>query len=278
MYTFIKGMSIMNKFKMICLDIDGTLLNSKHEITEEVRNTINIIANEKNIPVILVSARMPKGITFLQKELGIEEPIICYSGALILDKDNTVLAKEFISISNIEEIYKLVSSNNIHMSLYKDDEWYIEKMDYWAKQESEITNIIPKITDFKELIELWKKEGQGPNKILCMSKHEEINFLKEKIKLNDLNIYPSKPTYLEIMPSKASKTSAINCLQKKFNVDKGEIITMGDNYNDTDMLEYAGIGIAMGNAPEDVKKHANCVTLTNDENGVAEALKKYILI
>ena len=267
----------MNNFKMICLDIDGTLLNSKHEISKEVKDAINVAANKRNIPVILVSARMPKGITFLQKELGIEQPIICYSGALILDKDNKTLSKEVIDVFNLEEIYKLACENNIHVSLYKDDEWYIEELDYWAKQESEITNIIPTVTDFKELIEIWKNEGTGPNKILCMAEHDKITLLKEGTKTIDLNIYPSKPTYLEIMPAKASKTSAINVLQKKFNIDKSEIIAMGDNYNDIDMLEYAGLGIAMGNAPEDVKKHGDYVTLTNDEDGVAAALKKYVI-
>jgi len=267
----------MNNFKMVCLDIDGTLLTSNHKISGKVKDAINIVANEKKISVILVSARMPKGITFLQKELGIEQPIICYSGALILDKDNKILSKEFIDVFNLEEIYKLVKDNNIHMSLYKDDEWYIEEMDYWANQESEITNIIPKITDYNKLIESWKTEGTGPNKILCMANPDKIIFLKENIKASDLNIYPSKPTYLEIMPTNASKTSAINCLQKKFAINKDEIIAMGDNYNDIDMLEYAGLGIAMGNAPDDVKKHADDVTLTNDEDGVAEALKKYVI-
>ncbi|PRR80792.1 Cof-type HAD-IIB family hydrolase [Clostridium vincentii] len=249
----------MNNIKMICLDIDGTLLNSSHKISEKVKNVINIVANGKNIPVILVSARMPKGIRFLQKELGIDQPIICYSGALVLDKDDKMLSKEFIDVFNVEEIYKLVKDNNIHISIYKDNEWYIEEMEYWSNQESEITNIIPKIADFNELIELWKKEGTGPNKILCMSTPDKINFLKDNLKASDLNIYPSKPAYLEIMPTKASKTSAINCLQKKFNVDKSEII-------------------AMGNAPDDVKKYANDVTLTNDEDGVAEALEKYIIL
>ena len=80
------------------------------------------------------------------------------------------------------------------------------------------------------------------------------------------------------MPANASKTSAINVLQKKFNVKQSEIIAMGDYYNDIDMLEYAGLGIAMGNAPEEVKKHGNDVTLTNDEDGVAVALEKYVVL
>ncbi|GIM29297.1 hypothetical protein CPJCM30710_19630 [Clostridium polyendosporum] len=268
----------MNNFKMICLDIDGTLLNSNHKISPKVKETIKIVANEKQIPVILVSARMPKGIAFLQKELEIEQPIICYSGALILDKNGEMLSKESISVSSFEEIYKLVHDFNIHISLYKDDEWYVEEMDEWAKQESEITNITPIIMNFKELIELWRKEGTGPNKILIMANPNEIDMLKENIKYNNLNIYPSKTTYLEIMPIEASKTSAISSLQKIFNIEKSEIIAMGDNYNDIDMIEYAGLGIAMGNAPEDVKKHANDVTLTNDEDGVAEAIKKYVIL
>jgi Cof subfamily protein (haloacid dehalogenase superfamily) len=267
----------MNNFKMICLDIDGTLLNSKHEISKKVKSAINTVANEKGIPVILVSARMPKGITFLQEELEINQPIICYSGALILDKDNNILSKEIIKASDLKEIYKLASEQNIHISLYKDNEWYIEEMDYWAKQESEITNIIPTVMNFKELIEAWEKEETGPNKILCMAEPDKIILLKEGTKDIKLNIYPSKPTYLEIMPSNASKTSAISVLQKKFNVKQSEVIAMGDNYNDIDMLEYAGIGIAMGNAPEEVKRHGNHVTLTNDEDGVSIALEEYVI-
>lgn len=267
----------MNKFKMICLDIDGTLLNSNHKITEKVKDTIKKITNEKQIHVILVSARMPKGILFLQKELEIEQPIICYSGALILDKEKNILSKQAIDIFNLQEIYKFANKLKVHVSLYKDDEWYIEELDEWAKQESEITNIIPSIVNFGELIESWKQEGTGPNKILCMARANEINILKENIKCESLNVYPSKPTYLEIMSGKASKTSAINCLRKNFNIERSEIIAIGDNYNDIDMIKYAGVGIAMGNSPDDVKKHANDVTLTNDKDGVAEAIKKYIL-
>lgn len=267
----------MSNFKMVCLDIDGTLLNSNHKISKKTKDIIKIVANEKQIPVILVSARMPKGIMYLQKELEIKQPIICYSGALVLDKDGKIISKEVINASSFEEIYKFVHNLNIHISVYKDDEWYVEDMDEWAKQEGEITKITPIVIDFSKLIKSWKEEGAGPNKVLCMANPNEINILKENIKGDNLNIYPSKPTYLEIMPIKASKTSAINFLQKKFDIEKSDIISMGDNYNDIDMIEYAGLGIAMGNAPDDVKKHANEVTLTNDEDGVAEAIKKYVL-
>ncbi len=270
----------MNKIKMICLDIDGTLLNSQHKISQKTNDIIRVAANEKQIPVILVSARMPKGILFLQKELNIRQPIICYSGALVIDAKANILSSSGIAILDVTQVYSFVKELNVHMSLYKDDEWYIEELDEWAKQESEITNITPNITSFTDLLNTWENENSGPNKILCMGKPNDIKLLNAKIKSvhsSDLNVYPSKPTYLEIMPNNASKTSAIEILMQKLNIQRSEIIAIGDNYNDIDMIEFAGIGIAMGNAPDKVKQYADDITFSNDEDGVAQAIKKYII-
>ncbi|HEY5587468.1 MAG TPA: Cof-type HAD-IIB family hydrolase [Candidatus Paceibacterota bacterium] len=270
----------MNKFKMICLDIDGTLLNSEHEISQKTKEVIGIATNEKQIPVILVSARMPKGIVYLQKELNIKQPIICYSGALVMDEKASILSNCGIEISDVRLVYKFVKEIGVHISLYKDDEWYVEEKDKWAKQESEITNISPNIVNMNDLFNVWEKDCVGPNKILCMGEHNEIKLLDALIKSfhsNNLNIYPSKPTYLEIMPNSVSKTSAIELLLEKFNIKKEETIAIGDNFNDIDMIEFAGLGIAMGNSPDAVKKYADEITFTNDEDGVAEAIKKYIL-
>jgi Cof subfamily protein (haloacid dehalogenase superfamily) len=270
----------MSNFKMVCLDIDGTLLNSKHQITAKTKEVLKVVAKVKNIPVVLVSARMPKGIIFLQEELEICEPIICYSGSLILDKKRNGLSSQSIDTDSAKKLHKLVKDTKVHMSLYKDDEWYIEEMDEWAKQESEITNIIPNVVNFNSLFDAWHEAKVGPNKILCMSKPDNILALNSAVNSNhaeNLNIYPSKPTYLEIMSKKASKTSAIDFLCKKLNIDNSEVIAMGDNYNDMDMLQFAGMGIAMGNAPDKVKAIANEITFTNDEDGVAVAIEKYVL-
>lgn len=270
----------MRNFKMVCLDIDGTLLNSRHEISKRTKNIIKIISKEENITVILVSARMPKGILPFHKELGIIEPIICYSGSLIIDEKREVLTTKEIEIEDIKNIYNTAKDENIHISLYRDNEWFVEEIDEWVRQESEITKIIPTIINFQELIEVWRKEKKGANKILSMSDMGNISRLADKLKgekFEGLNIYPSKTTYLEIMTKKASKTSAIEFLCNKLNIEKEEVIAIGDNYNDMDMLQYAGVGIAMGNAPDIVKEKADDITATNDEDGVAKALEKYFL-
>lgn len=269
----------MSKYKMVCLDIDGTLLNSKYEITQNTKEVIGQVANAEKIPVVLVSARMPKGIFFLQQELNITHPIICYSGALICDNSN-IFYSIFIPPSDVKPIYKLAKEMGIHLSLYKDDEWYVEEMEQWAKQEGEITKNTANISDFADLLNSWEKDNTGPNKLLCMAEPESIESFQTKIMTHYsdiLNIYKSKTTYLEITSNKAMKISAIELLCQKYNIGKSEVIAIGDNYNDINMLEFAGLGIAMGNAPEDVKKCAKAITCTNDEDGVAEALRRYIL-
>jgi len=268
----------MNRYKMLCLDIDGTLLNSEHQITEQTKIAIHKLKIEQNIPVILVSARMPQGIFFLAQELKICAPIICYSGALIIDQYKNVLLNHYIAVSYIKKLYYIVKKYSICISLYKDDEWYSEEKDKWVEQEQVITNITSSIRDYQELFTDWKKEGC--NKILCMGEEKQIASLKyELINIfhEDLNIYLSKPTYLEIMPKNSSKISAITVLLKKYHIDRTELMAIGDNYNDVTMIEYAGLGIAMGNAPEEVKSYASRITTSNDEEGVACAINTYLL-
>lgn len=267
----------MSVYKMICLDIDGTLLNSKHKITQPVKDSIQKVVAEKNIPIILVSARMPKGIIFLQKELGIAFPIISYSGALILDQKQNILHQEILPSTDVQSIYAAAKKLQAHLSIYKEDTWYIEKNDVWSKQESDITGIRPEIQPFAKLLTQWNSQKTGPNKLLCMAAPEIIQALKNSLATKSITSYCSKPTYLEIVPSSASKTNAIKYLANIGSIATKEIMTIGDNYNDIDMLESAGLGIAMGNAPDAVKIHAAAITASNDNDGVAAAIGKYCL-
>jgi hypothetical protein len=267
----------MSAYKMICLDIDGTLLNSKHKITLPVKNSIQKAAAEKNIPVILVSARMPKGIIFLQKELGIQFPIISYSGALILDQKQNILHQEVLSLDDVQSIYASAKKLQAHLSIYKENTWYIEKNDVWSKQESDITGIRPEIQPFDKLLTQWSNQKTGPNKLLFMADPKIIQTLKNLFSAKSITSYCSKPTYLEIVPNCASKTNAIKYLANIQSIATKEIITIGDNYNDIDMLESAGLGIAMDNAPDAVKSHADTITASNDNDGVAAAIEKYCL-
>jgi Cof subfamily protein (haloacid dehalogenase superfamily) len=261
-------------FKMLFLDIDGTLLNSNHQISSETKHAIRSLP--KDFPVVLVSARMPKGITFLYKELGLKTPIICYSGALVMDMAYQPILNKTLTLQQMKMIYQQAGKRNVHIGFYKDDDWYVEDLDDWVIQEEKIAKTSPAIIDFSTLFH----GHNGANKVLCMGNAAEIEDLEFTLKntcSEHLTIYRSKPEYLEIMHHTVTKTSAIQFLLENFNIQKGEIIAIGDNFNDIDMIQFAGLGVAMGNAPEPVKQLANEITLSNDDNGVARIIHKYLL-
>lgn len=266
----------MCNYKMLCLDIDGTLLNSEHQITKETKEAIRKVVCEKNVQVVLVSARMPRGIEFLQKELGIDGYIICYSGSLILDKNSNIIFNRPIDSKVTADILGVANEYEVSINLYKDNSWIIEKNDNWSNIESSIVGFDPEINKFSNVF--YVNDNSGPNKILILGDKDENlkvrDMLKDKFK-DYINIYPSKPTYLEIMNKDVCKTEAIIQLLKLLDIKKSEVIAIGDNYNDMDMIKFAEVGIAMGNAPAEVKEISDYVTATNDENGVVKAIYKY---
>ncbi len=215
-------------FKMICLDIDGTLLNSNHEVSLETKHAIQTLP--KDFPVILVSARMPKGIMFLHKELQLKTPIICYSGALVIDvtEDGSYqpILNKNMTLHQMKNIYQQAKMRHVHIGFYKDDEWYVEDMDDWATQEKDIAKTNPIVSNYEELFRILEGSHNGANKVLCMGKEEEIESLELSLKKDygeELTIYRSKPTYLEIMHHTVTKTSAIRFLQEKINLEQNQI-------------------------------------------------------
>jgi len=268
----------MAKYKIVFSDIDGTLLNSNHQITRGTLESVQKL-QQNGIPFVLVSARMPRGIVPLLEELKINAPIICFSGALVLgpvQKDGTreVLSNKSLNSKDVKEIYTLVAErfSTISFSAYNEDNWLVTSQgDEWVIQERLITGTHPQPFHLDDDIH------QSINKIMCMGSPHAIEALERELKEHhpELTIYKSKPTYLEIMAQHVKKSAAIEELIKLYRVTKEEIIALGDNFNDIDMLRYAGLGVAMGNAPDEVKLAAEIVTLSNDEDGVKLILEKY---
>lgn len=268
--------------KAIFSDIDGTLLNSRHNITPETKDTI-LKVKEKDIPFVLVSARMPSGMLFFQEELEINTPVICYSGALVLSESDSEGNREILhsielNKSSAERIRRIVHEEfpDISISLYSHDRWVVsDHTDPWVVQEQEITKVEPLKRDLSSYV-----EKNDVHKILCMGDPQEVNRLAEALKkeVKGVNMYKSKDTYLEIMDELVSKAYAIRELEDVFHVSNKELMAIGDNYNDMDMILYAGLGVAMGNAPEEVKRIADTVTFTNDEDGLKDSIERFVLL
>jgi len=263
------------KIKLICSDIDGTLLNKDRALSPR---TIHTIKDNSSIPFILISSRMPQAMRHLQQELNITHlPLIAYNGGLIIDNDHVLHTTE-ITTTCIASIDEFCSSTKLHLSLYHHDEWYVPTMDFWAKREQNNTKVTPQVKTIQNTIATWEKEGKGAHKIMCMGDEHEIDelvlFLEKEF--DDTIIgYRSKPTYLEISHAEISKKTAIEFLLKTNypELNLSDVLAFGDNYNDIEMLKSVGIGVAVQNAKKEVLFVANKTTLANIDDGVAVFLE-----
>ncbi|PRY10595.1 hypothetical protein CLV24_11314 [Pontibacter ummariensis] len=272
------------KIRAICTDIDGTLLDSRRQLSPRTIATIKSLPDE--LPVVLASSRMPSAMRHLQEELDIlHHPMICFNGGYILSYEDstaapTVLDSVHIPVSTCTAILALAQGTDIHISLYSEDYWYAPKADQWAEREERITKASPQITSLQPVLDRWQETEAGAHKVMCMGPEEEIAAMAAALteRFGDqLFVYKSKSTYLELAPKTISKATALKLLlENRYGINLSEVMAFGDNYNDIDMLKAVGLGIAVGNAREEVKAVADEVTLKSIEDGVAVAIEKYL--
>lgn|SRR5690606_14393765 len=266
-------------YKIAFTDIDGTLLGPDRTLTSATIAAVRRIKDE--IPFILVSSRMPRQMYHLQKDLqGQDLPLIAYNGGYISRQKKGLFSVEI----PMEILEKIVAYNEkdpqykVHLSLFHADQWYVEEIDYWAKREESNTKASPEVKSNKEVIALWKSTDVGAHKIMCMGEQEKIqrlyDYLEETFS-DQLHLYRSKDTYIEIANKKVSKLTGIKEVLKNYypTIELSQAVAFGDNYNDIEMLKGVGLGIAVANAREEVKEVADQITKHHKEDGVAISLQ-----
>lgn len=266
-------------YKAVFIDIDGTLIKSDHSLSDLTIDTIKKI-KALGIIVVLVSARPLHGITAISQQLGLSDvPIASLNGSYIAQEDE-VLYNCTINDDTLIRLYNDLLPYPVSIIYYDQMQWYSEEENKFTINEQKITQVPIKISSFDQLSELWKANNTGPNKLLVIGEEDVIKNIQSEVspQYSDLlNMYTSKPIYLEVMDKAASKMEAIKFFMNKYNLLREETIAIGDNFNDIEMIQYAGLGIAMGNAPEPVKKVAYFITETNNNDGVAKALEEVFL-
>lgn len=266
----------MSTHKIIFTDIDGTLLDHERQLSPLTKEVFRQL--QKEVPVILISSRMPQAMRHLQKELHIEhQPLICYNGGLILVEGEEVFSEE-IPFAILEDLVDFNKNTQAHISFYHAEEWYVPQYDFWAKREENNTQVTPVVRPSHEVINNWKSQDKSAHKLMCMGEPEKIdqvfNYLSNQFN-QQLHLYRSKDTYLEIASKRISKLTAINSLlTNHFSLKLEDAIAFGDNYNDYEMLKSVGLGIAVGNAKPEILEIAKEVTYHGKEDGVAKSLQK----
>lgn len=269
------------KFRAICTDIDGTLLNKERQLSARTIQVIKSLGPD--FPVILASSRMPSAMRHLQAELNIlHHPIIAYNGGYVLQ--NTPSGdQEYCSIeipgTVVARILELSQGTSIHNSLYRKDDWFAPAYDQWTEREERITKVKSVVRNTSEVVQDWISKGHGAHKVMSMGDEKEIHDFEQRLNTHlgsEIHVYRSRPTYLELAPKVISKATGLELiLQKLYDFPMKSVICFGDNYNDVDMLTRAGLGVAVENARDEVKAIAAEIAGRSVEDGVAAVIEKY---
>ncbi|SEH28707.1 Cof-type HAD-IIB family hydrolase [Selenomonas sp. KH1T6] len=262
----------MGDIKIVFSDIDGTFLNGDSQVNPRTGQAARALAAK--MPFVLVSARMPEAIYPITNEIGIKIPVISYSGALVLTEKEEVLYDKRMTGTDTGMVLGVIQRDfpQVTLNYYAGRHWYVEGIDERVQTEMDITSATAEVRDFEEIL----LAEEMPNKILVMADPEDCERMEAELseKFPSLHIVRSSAFLLEIMDKSVSKATGIKVMLEHYGIAAEESLAFGDNYNDVEMLEFCGRSVAMGNAPEDIKKLADEVTLSNDEDGLAEYLVK----
>ena len=269
----------MEDIKLICTDIDGTLLNSNHQINELDKLMIQRAWREKNIPIALVSGRFKGGLTFIQEELDVPCIYSSFNGCYV-EWQNKVIHEERITLEELRKVIPVINNTGSTPQIFDLFDYFFNEENHWSKEQIKRCGYPGIIGDLNKQIDKWEKENFTPFKILAKNGNPELLEKTRQaliaLNIDTLSIVQSASFIVEISPSSANKGSTINLLADYFNIKTNQVMAFGDYNNDIEMLKQAGYSFAMGNASDEIKKIAKFETETNDNCGIAIAINKYI--
>jgi len=262
-------------YKLIAIDVDDTLINDDKIVTEATQQALEQ-AIAKGVTVTLATGRMYASAQAIARQIGMNVPLITYQGSLVKNLlDGHVLYERSVPQDAARRIWQYAEEHGLHLQLYIDDQLYVQ-VDNEKTQSYAGLSKIPYIVepDFSKLID------QPSTKMLIIDEPDYLDEVAVKLREilgSEVHITKSKPHFLEIMHSEGTKGHALTYLAEHFGCDLSEVMAIGDAWNDREMLEVAGLGVAMGNAVPSLKEIADEITLSNNDDGVAHIIRKHIL-
>lgn len=267
------------KYKLLVLDLDGTLTNTQKEVTEHTRTTL-IKAQEQGLKIVLASGRPTYGIAPLANLLQLDKYegyVLSYNGGEIIDwKTGELLYKNLLDPEVLPYLYQCANDNHFAIVTYDGEYVLTEYPDDEYVLKEALLNVmkIKKVDNFLKAVQhpIAKCLIVGEPTRLAVLEKEMYNHLHDR-----MGVFRSEPYFLELVPKGIDKAQSLAVLLKEIGMTKDEMIAVGDGFNDLSMIKYAGLGVAMSNAQEVVKENADFITLSNEEDGVAHVVEKFIL-
>lgn len=289
-------------YKLVAIDLDGTLLNSYGEVSTQNKKAIKK-AIEKNVEVVLASGRPIMSVKNLANEIGCNHYMICGNGSITYDIQNeSILYNRFLEKAKVLQIIKICEENSIFYNVYTKDTILTKNLNYNilfyhqenASKPQEKKTSITMVENIVEYIENREEEDYlkiticDNDKIIFGSILRKLNRIKgvdvlevehmarKMIKDGTQRLY-LEYYYTEITNTNVNKWDAIQNLIEKLQIKKEEVMTIGDNINDAKMIQEAGLGVMLENAAPYIQNIADVIAKDNDNDGVAEVIQEYIL-
>ncbi|CUS26870.1 HAD superfamily hydrolase [Paucilactobacillus oligofermentans DSM 15707 = LMG 22743] len=268
--------------KLVAIDIDGTLVTDEKQLTNETITAINA-ATAQGVKVVLCTGRPLNGVQAYLKKLGLadqaESYVITFNGSLVQNTNGDIIVRHTVAFNDYLDMELLSRKAGLHFHVETDQFIYTANRDIspYSIAESFLVNTPIKYRTVDEMTdELSFSKGMLIDDPALITKALTEKTIPDEF-YERFYIVRSEPYFLELMNKDASKGNAIRDLAGQLDIKQDEIMALGDQENDLTMIDYAGLGVAMGNAIDEVKAHANQETLTNQKNGVAAAINKYVL-
>ncbi len=262
-------------YKLIALDLDGTLKSTNKQILPKTKMILQNLAR-RGIIIVLASGRPTAGLYAEAEELELDKTggyLLSFNGAKIVDYcTKEIIYQKVYDAKTAHNVYDRAKKYDLAVMTYSDELILTEDdNDEYVIIESEINHMpIKHIDSFKEVVNF------SVNKVLLTGNPDYAGRIVEEFKApygDSLSIYRSAPFFIEVMAQGIDKAASLQALINRLGITPNEVISFGDGYNDLTMIEFAGMGVAMANAVDEVKQRADYITLSNDEEGIYECLK-----
>lgn len=262
---------------MLVLDMDDTLLTDDHKISD-LNKKVLLEAQAKGVYVVLASGRPTSAMTAYAKELELDlnnSYMLSFNGAIISAvKDGAILFEQQLTVEQIHDLYDYSVKMKTHIITYLDGEIISETDSEYIEIEKEITGLShKKVPNFKEAV------NRPAVKCILLAEPSYLKGLEEDLKqtMPHLSVAMSKPFFLEAAQDGIDKAASLKRLAEKLNIHQSEIIAVGNAGNDLTMIEYAGLGVWVDNVTPELRDRADVIVASNNDNGVAEVVQRYIL-
>jgi len=265
----------MKDLRLFISDIDGTLTRSDKTISPAVIDAVHRLG-AAGVPFTLISARPPSGLLWIAETLGLTEPVGAFNGGTIVKPDGTVLHSEKVPADAVRQVLALIDRPDVTIWLFSHGRWIAQRPnDTYDDRERKSVSQEP---TYDAHLEAY---ADSVDKIVAVSDdHDMLADLEATVERavgGQATVGRSQLYYLDITAPRANKGHGVIALAQAFGVDPSQVAVIGDQRNDMPMFREAGLSIAMGQGPQEVREAATHVTASNDEDGVAQAIDTILL-